>query len=601
MNGILGCLGSDPGNSPAWEAARTRLAGRCPAPETRCAGLAGVIVWRGMNRADLHADESLAVVLDGYLSLEGGSGSWATAEEVAGAYRTHGMTVFRQMRGCFAAAVLDHREQAFHLSRSPFGTHPLYYTSIGSSWRIASELKPLRAQVPEVLLDPVGLRDSANFRFAVGPQTLLAGQHLVPPGTVVSLRAGVPPRQVRLAVPRINPGDGGSWETWTTRSGDALDRAMERLARRCDTVAIPLSGGMDSSLIAAMARNHFKSGIGYAAEIEGYANPELGRARIVAARLGLPLRIVPVTRDDVARLYPSLIERIESPPRHFNNFVVARLFEAMAHEVDGVLLGELGDTVFGTGVRASMARLRRRITTLHRIPGSVRRAAAALLKASGHRRGRSLAALLTSSYREMQVSTVHLATPWLVSPATRAVWEALTGGVRISSDIAEYCDAMADGDDGLAHAYGAVVTGGASLERDDRLTAPLGIDVLYPFLDRDVMDVGFGLPLEFREDGRAKPVLRRLAREALGDEITNWPKLGFPSPDVEWIEGPLAPFLAVVCQPDPFLDSLVPLTLRQRLRLPRDHQMLWTLMGLKATNDLFGFQRPGLDFRHPAS
>ena len=67
-----------------------------------------------------------------------------------------------------------------------------------------------------------------------------------------------------------------------------------------------------------------------------------------------------------------------------------------------------------------------------------------------------------------------------------------------------------------------------------------------------------------------------------------WPKLGFPTPEADWMTGPLADYLAPVFRPDPFLDRLVPLGLRQRLAMPDDRQMVWTLMTLHSLHTIFG-------------
>ena len=79
-------------------------------------------------------------------------------------------------------------------------------------------------------------------------------------------------------------------------------------------VGIPLSGGVDSSIVAALAVRTFPRVNSYTASITGFDNPELPRAREVAERLGIPHRIVEVTDADVSRAYEPMVARIQEPP-----------------------------------------------------------------------------------------------------------------------------------------------------------------------------------------------------------------------------------------------------------------------------------------------
>lgn len=588
MTAFLGWL-PGAGSDFDWDAAVQALASRTPgAPVVNSLGTARIAI-AGAEPGRAPDGGALALV-DGQI-CRAGERAW-----LAPAALTDSGLEPREVAGCFASGVVDQAGARVRLQRDPFGTRPLFFAQVGAGWAFASEAPMLLAGGVAAELDPDCLPSVVHFRFLPGPMTVFRGIHQVPAGSAVTLVPGRAPTLERLEMPRRTPRDHGTLAEEVDRASAALEASMDALAGLARTVAVPLSGGIDSSLVAALARPRFARVTGFSAAIEGFENPELARARTVAARLGIEHRVVTVSRSDIGRLYPVIMERLATPPRHYNNFIVARLYEAMAEAgVDGVLQGDSGDTLFSAEGAADLERFRRRLQHLHQLPAGVRRPLAALLgRLPSPRLGR-IAAMLTHSYEAAQarLPATDVLGPFDSTRRARAVAERLTGGYALHPDLEALSLALGDGHDIIWHGLSIVVVGGAQTERNDRLATPLGLNLLYPFHDLGVQRAGLDLPLALREIGTVdKPVLRAVAARLLGEDVGQWPKMGFPSPEQEWMTGPLADHLAPVFQSTPFLDALLPLEARRRLRLPDDRQLIWTLMALQALHTTFDIHPP---------
>lgn len=591
MIAMLGHLRHAAGDSVAWRQAVASLGDRASGPTLEASVGTAWVAYRGQHPGGFARTGAVAILLDGQASRAGGS-EWLTGLDVAASVDKQGDTLFEGLDGCFAMAVVDEGGARAQLYRDSFGTRPLYFAQLHGDWVFASEVGMLLAAGVAPRLERKALASLVHFRFLAGPTTVFAGISLVPPGALVTLRPGLPPEIRLLRPPRRNPRSDGTLEDSVQRAGDALDASMDALANLAEVVAIPLSGGIDSSLVAALAKPRFRKCIGYSAVVEGFDNPELDRAREVAARLGIEHKVVTVTGSDVSRLYPLIVTRLATCPRHFNNFVVARLYEAMAADsVEAVLQGDSADSLFSSEGTRELELFRQRQRLLHRIPAIVRRPLADLLSGAASPRLRRAAAMMQMSYDEAQIRlpAADVLGPFTASPASMAVAENITGGFRLDEELRELSLALADGHDAMYHGLSIVVVGGAQTERNDRLATRHGLRLLYPFHDPMVQQVGLELPLRLRElDGVAKPVLRQLAAERLGPDVAGWSKMGFPSPEAAWMTGPLGLHLRAVFEPNAFLDALAPVAVRRRLSMPQDRQLIWTLMTLHSLHTIFG-------------
>ena len=343
-------------------------------------------------------------------------------------------------------------------------------------------------------------------------------------------------------------------------------------------VAVQLSGGVDSSICAALASKIFPRCTALTFRIADFANPELPRSRAVAERLGLSLHVAEVRLSDVARLHPWIIARVQEPPLHYNNPAVVRMLED-AHDIAPVVIAGDFDALFGTKI---IARVRRQIAwrrSVGWLPGPALRAASALLRASGIDRLRRAAATFDSTVPEL----IRRSNTLRITPEAAAALPAHARGESPSDDfVSRTFDAQLPLED-AGGLFVARQVSGAIARRNTRFADALGIRLHYPLLDPAVLDIASSLPASLRWNPvtqEGKPLLHALCAELVGRDVSQWPKFGLPSPDLAWMEGPLGDRLAASLADGaplaPYMD------LRALRQLPRgvNKETLWTVMTL---------------------
>ena len=280
-------------------------------------------------------------------------------EVVLECWRHWGAAGLSRLRGMFAFALYDERAGALTLVRDPLGIKPLYVLPRNGGIVFASELKALVSAVgPELTVDPAALVASTLFYFLP---------------------------EERCAIKEVYKLPAGSWAEWrtdgTSRSGRYWDPAAEALAAsqrpNADLAAVfeesvaahmvadvPvasfLSGGLDSSLVTAMAANRDPS-------IEAYTitfRPEDQKleampddaiyARKMAAHLGIRLHEIEIS-PDVVDLLPRVVDVLDEPigdPAAINTVLMCQAARDAGVKV--LLSGMGADELFG-GYRKHLA------------------------------------------------------------------------------------------------------------------------------------------------------------------------------------------------------------------------------------------------------
>jgi len=273
-----------------------------------------------------------------------------------------------------------------------------------------------------------------------------------------------------------------------------------------------------------------------------------------------------------------VLAAIEEPPRHFNNMAVLRMLEGAREHASVVLSGDTA-TIYGAATVERLARQRAKQRWLHRIPGALRPVLAARLQRSGVRQARAVADLLS------------LDIPALVQrsrtiPLTAAGRCVLPEAARTGTPGAE-CRALLwpeqQHEDDAAVLWTFADIEHPILRRNSRLGAHVGVTYDYPLQDPAGVALAERLAPHSRWDPHTrlgKPSLRALCAQLLGDDVAAWPKLGFPTPELAWMEAPLRESLSACLAADSPLAALVDQEALRALPRHENHQLLWTMMTL---------------------
>ncbi|MHC5908384.1 asparagine synthetase B family protein [Streptomyces sp. S6] len=295
-----------------------------------------------------------------------------------------------------------------------------------------------------------------------------------------------------------------------------LEEATARRLPEDEAVAVLLSGGVDSSLVTALAAKlHGRPVHTYSISFGDELPNELGYSGLVAAHCQTRHRVLTVSGTAVAARLADTAALLDSPvgdPLTVPNLLLA---EAVAGDGFGVVLnGEGGDPVFGGPKNLPML-----VQTMHaRAPWSEDRATAYL-----------------RSYRKCWTDLPDLLTADTLSaleaaPAPqRFVEPYLTGQGRMPHLLNQllHCNLRTKG----AHHI---------LTKVERLTASQGLQGRAPLFDRRVVDHAFTVPPTLKLRGTAeKWVLKEAARDLLPETVVDRPKSGMRVPVQQWLSGPL--------------------------------------------------------------
>lgn len=263
-------------------------------------------------------------------------------------YEEQGVSGIEELRGMFAFALWDKRKQELLLARDRLGEKPLYLYRTGNELVFASELKALIGSGLVALEpDPTGVDEFFRYGYPLEPGTVVRGVNKLPSGSFlnVSLHRGVegPTRYWNLL---SNP------ETQYTDPVDAIDACLhetvEQIVQADVPVGVALSGGMDSSLVAAYASRYarplYAFSLGY---LEDSRSDERGHARELADHLGIPIREVILSTPEVAKDFSEMVFSRDDPIADIAGAGYSAISRAAKEDGVPVLLqGQGGDELF---------------------------------------------------------------------------------------------------------------------------------------------------------------------------------------------------------------------------------------------------------------
>ena len=232
-------------------------------------------------------------------------------EVIVHAWEAWGDRAFERFNGQFAIALWDAKRESLVLARDGLGVRPIYLCEHGGRLWFASEVKAIFAGSPAIprALDPVGLAETFTFWTVVPPQSVFRGVTELEPGHVrVYSRRGMEDRAFWTPSYPARPGEGfsGSLSEAADRVRDALEEAVRLRMLRADVpVGSYLSGGLDSSLVAALGRRvKGEKFCTFSLRFEDAEYDETSYQRAVAALIGSEHREIVVSRSDIAAAFP---------------------------------------------------------------------------------------------------------------------------------------------------------------------------------------------------------------------------------------------------------------------------------------------------------
>lgn len=513
-------------------------------------------------------------------------------------YRKHGVDCVKHLRGMFAIAIWDTRDRTLFLARDHMGQKPLFYARQGSVFVFASEVKAfLAGGILAPKPDVEALWHYVSLRFIPDDRSLVRGVHKLRAGhSMLVTRDSA--RQTRYWSPRFEPKHDRS-EPELTDELDAVVNDVVKTHLLSDVeVGVFLSGGIDSSTVAAIASKHQDAPVSsFSIGVKDQSFDELPYARMVAERCGLNAH-ERVVEADLVRMMPSMIHAMDEPPDPFGVGVYL-VAELASKHVKVVLSGDGGDENFAGYDRFAGHRLADYYSLL---PEAIRkhvmrRIVSWIPESFGYnsiaQKARWLNEMSFHSSGDRYVHSMSFlrftddAKHSLFTEDARARFDLQDSADKIldffesenANDIVDrmlYTDLMTRMPDHL-------------LTIADRMSMAHSLEVRPVFVDYRLVEFAARLPVNMKLRGRTlKYLLKQVAKRYLPAELINREKQGFSFPIARWLRGDLSGFTRALLAESRFVhlglfdEAYVNRLLNEHLDGGIDHNYrIWILINLE--------------------
>ncbi len=479
-----------------------------------------------------------------------------------------------RLEGMYAFVLIDRREGVAIAARDPFGIKPLYLCEQGGRIALASEMRPLYRLI-EPRVDETALAELLTFNWAAGSLSNIKGIERVPGGTMLTIPLqGGPIERRRFCdvLATLAPDDTMSVETAEAQTESALEGSVRAHLMSDVGYTLQLSGGVDSSLVAALASQAAGRRVAsFAVSLGDHPFDEGQYRKLVVDRYGLDHHEFAVDGRAFADALPRAVRHMEGPVPHGGCVTLMLLCEQLRSTSKVVLTGEGADEMFGGYLRyANWRKLAWQDRIAHWLPRALLPPVRPFL---GLRQYAGFdAAVYSSIYHDFP--KMHRLFPDLIPrPGAREAASARFSDFRdrlFASDQIGYLESL--------------------LVRQDKMSMAASVEARVPFVHLPLAEVVNRLPRDVRAPGGAtKPLLKRIAEKYLDHDVIHRRKIGLWLPYDEWLGDArgLGRYLDALAAPDGrlrayaktgALDQVVERFRRgERKELPS----LWTLVNVE--------------------
>lgn len=474
------------------------------------------------------------------------------------ALRIHGEEALPRLQGMFAFVFHDARRGRVLAARDRTGIKPLVWARRADGVvLVASEAQAIvRHASVDRSVDRLAFRQMLRFNHPLGDRTFFAGVRSVEPGWLLSLEVeDARPRMRQWASLRLAPEPARLAE-----ASDRLDHAFRRAMDRAVDVDVPvgcyLSGGVDSSGIAADLASRSASPRLYSLVLPGVRYSEESHIDRVTDALGARTQKVAITSIALAD-YVEYATRAEMPQWWTSDLALAALAKRARSDGTAVVLsGEGPDELFAGYEIYRVARLRPLLANAGAVVGAVGPALPMIRRFAPWL---DLDLAVASAYLASHAPGGAAATldHFGFHPENLALWECLEARNPLAAPLVDEASLYAESERAYFRQRIAPASEGLSnLERNlhfeiterlprwvlhmgDRMGSTHGVELRFPYLDDDFVRLALRLPMRLRatllEDKRA---LRRMHAGRLPKAIARRRKQPLYTPTAEWL-GPV--------------------------------------------------------------
>ncbi|HVU57438.1 MAG TPA: asparagine synthase (glutamine-hydrolyzing) [Puia sp.] len=469
-------------------------------------------------------------------------------EVVIAAYAKWGKDSIRLLKGMFALAIWDRKDNSVFMVRDRFGVKPMYYYHQDDQLIFASEIRAILAsgKVPKKI-NKRAIIDYLKYQSFVSPYTPVEGVYQLPAGTSMTFRNGRISQEVYWDITQQRHQETETdISTVHTRIRDLLYQSVERRLVSDVPLGAFLSGGIDSSLVVAiMSQVNRKATNAFTIGFEEKEFDELPYAELVAKKFGVNHSKVMLRPSDFLDSLPAAMDAMDCPSGDgLNTYVVSKAIKANGITV--ALSGIGGDELFAGYPFFKTFSSLKKWGGVFDASRWLRRAGSSLIPQSDQKMGRIKGLLGASSS--------HIAD---VYPAFRQIQDEYTlnrlltreafaagGGHTLEEQLREK-EGNIDDFDVLSQVSIAEYMGytqSVLLKDADQMGMAASLEIREPFFDHDLVEYALNVPDKFKYPEYPKKLLVESLKGLLPDEVVHRKKQGFVIPYNIWMKNDLRKF-----------------------------------------------------------
>lgn len=455
------------------------------------------------------------------------------------AYQLWGVEALTKFNGMFAFVIWDDVEKTLFCARDRVGIKPFYYTIQNNYFLFASDIKTIIASglyTAQVNLE--GLYHAMSYGVAPRPMTSFKGIYALPQAHWLLIKPNGELLKQRYWNIPINTQNHNLSEQDAV---DLLDEKLRSAVKRRLVSDVPvgtfMSGGVDSTLISAMAAQEHPGIKAFTLGYEGYASEfdEVPQARATASMYNLEHIVQTIKAESILNYIEDNIRNYEEPYYSLSpNYLISRLVNS--HDVTVVLNGLGGDELFA-GYRHSYWANRQ----------TMMRAVAPLFK-------------LIKNHKELYSRISDLSMAKTPDRYYSILFTIMSEGIKqklfSSADTAQFNTyetlhdlyvgsdiKFSDNIEAMCYMDLMHYIGNHHVYRVDQFTMAFSIEGRFPFLDHEVIETSFSIPSKYKiKNGTQKYVLRKVAEKYIAADCLSMKKKGFSLPMSHWIKNNLADY-----------------------------------------------------------
>jgi asparagine synthase (glutamine-hydrolysing) len=454
-------------------------------------------------------------------------------------YIKEGIKCLEKINGFFALAIYDSLEQQLFIARDRYGIKPLLYFQDENRFAFASEMKSLLAYLPEKQIDTDILRHYFHLNYVPGEYSIYKQVKKLKPGSYMILKKAEVVTKPYYAIPQtINPEI--SYDAACKRLYELMDASVERRLIADVPLGSFLSGGIDSSVVAALAAMKIEKlntfSIGYADEP---LFDETSYALEVAKKYNTNHTVFKLRNEDLYAHLEKVLDYIDEPFADSSALAVYILSKETRKNVTVALSGDGADELFG-GYNKHLAEFRiRQLAHLKPLMKSAAPLFGVLPKSRNSKLGNIFRQLskLTAGASISAAERYWLWCGYADETYLDSIFRNSPDAKRLA-DIKNEFTSIITGEKGINDMLRAdvrLVLVNDMLTKVDLMSMANSLEVRVPFLDFEVVNFAFSLPSTFKVNKRGRKLIVQDAfRDILPASLYHRPKHGFEVPLLNW-------------------------------------------------------------------